>query len=59
MITYQPVPGTQIERVRVDGKIVGEIRPTDGGFYYQPKGSKLRGDTFATAEDVRRSLEAG
>lgn len=44
-------------RVALGSKAVGMIRRDDSGYYYQPKGSKSRGDTFATLEEVKRSLE--
>ena len=57
MITYEWIRG-DLQAVFVDGKRVGKIiRSTDGMFYYQPKGSNLRGDKYKTIEEVKKSLE--
>lgn len=62
-ITYENQNGRKIsgERswnidVRLDGKIVGDIRHSVNGYYYKPKGRK-QGETFPTLEQVKRSLE--
>lgn len=45
--------------VRLGRKIIGHIKKAkDGsGYFYQPEGSKLVGETFATIAEVKRSLE--
>jgi hypothetical protein len=45
--------------VRFGRRVAGHIKKAkDGnGFYYQPKGSKLAGETFATVAEVKRSIE--
>lgn len=43
--------------VRLDGKIVGEIRRVATGYCYKPKGRKP-GDVFPSVEAVKQSLEA-
>jgi hypothetical protein len=55
MITYEPYLGGI--RVRVNKKITGAIKTVDQGFQYQPTGSKLVGEVFATVDAVKRSLE--
>lgn len=56
--TYNERAGHSIG-VLLDGKVVGHIlRKSTGGFVYAPKGSTLRGETFATVAEVKRSLEA-
>jgi hypothetical protein len=42
--------------VRIDGKILGDIKPVEGGWQYVPRGSKVGGDIFATISQVQRSL---
>jgi hypothetical protein len=55
MLTYENFTGGV--RVLLNGKRTGEIRAAPGGGYrYQPKGSKVFGDTFATIEEVKASL---
>jgi len=43
-------------KVRVDGRIVGEIRKVEGGFQYFPKGQKTGGEIFKSVSAVQRSL---
>lgn len=43
-------------KVRLDGRICGEIRKVEGGFQYFPKGEKVGGEVFATVTAVQRSL---
>ena len=43
-------------KVRVDGRVSGEIRKVDGGYQYFPKGSKTGGDVFATVSAVQKIL---
>lgn len=48
-----------VVRVLLDGESVGMIlrdKRAAGGFFYVPK-TGLRGATFQTVEDVKRSLE--
>jgi hypothetical protein len=45
--------------VRLDGRIVGEIRQDSGGWYYQPKGTKARGPSWRNLERVKRDIEEG
>lgn len=56
---YEPTSLRDVTRVVLDGKMMGFIKPErDGsGFFYTPKDSKHRGETFATADAVKRSLE--
>lgn len=51
----QKAPGHNV-KVYLSGKLVGHIKPVDGGFKYFPKGSKVGGETFMTIEQVKRSL---
>ena len=44
--------------VILDGKIVGKIRPVEGGYAYQPKTAGVVGETFPTLRACQRSLEA-
>jgi hypothetical protein len=44
-------------KVRLDDRIVGEIRKVDGGYQFFPKGSKFSGDIFETVGEVQKSLE--
>lgn len=47
-------------RVRLEGKVLGEIRPVHGGYQYFPKGAaKQAGEVFKTlAEIVVPALDA-
>jgi hypothetical protein len=56
-ISYRESPGRSIAVV-VSGRVVGHIYETKGGHVYAPKGSTLRGNTFPTVADVKRSLES-
>lgn len=67
MITYKKKDDSKkdsAEKVLLDGKVVGVIRPIkndfDGGvkWQYVPKGQKVGGGTFATIEECKRSLES-
>jgi hypothetical protein len=56
MITYEDI-GLYVN-VKLEGKHVGTIvEAPEGGFRYQPKGSKNFGETFATRDEVKASLE--
>ena len=56
MLKFEPKFNGKEWVVRLDGKVVGEILETSGGFHYVPKGSKTHGSVFPTAQDVKRSL---
>lgn len=64
MLTYDTVMGTGSTsyKVKLDGKHIGNIKQAkkgddSAGWYYQSKGSKLKGNTMPTVRDVKRSLE--
>lgn len=44
-------------RVYNEGLRVGTIKPVAGGYAYSPKGSKATGETFATIDEAKASLE--
>lgn len=63
MITYENQNGKKVGGVRLwgidvrlDGRIVGDIRMNVNGYFYKPTGRKP-GETFPTIEAVKRSLE--
>lgn len=57
MISYKINSKNYID-VILDNKLVGQIKPVSERYAYFPKGKyKLRGDTFKTTEDVKKSLE--
>lgn len=43
-------------KVRLDGKICGEIRKSTGGYQYFPKNQKTGGEILPTVADVQKSL---
>ena len=43
-------------KVRIDGRICGEIRKVPDGFQYFPKGTKIGGDIFPSVKAVQKSL---
>jgi hypothetical protein len=43
-------------KVRLDGRICGEIRKVKGGYQYFPKGSKTGGDILVSITKVQQSL---
>ena len=43
-------------KVRLDGRVCGEIRKVDGGYQYFSKGCKAGGDVMKTITAVQRSL---
>jgi hypothetical protein len=43
--------------VILEGKIVGKIRPVEGGYAYQPKNAGVVGETFTTLRACQKSLE--
>lgn len=64
MITYENQNGKKIRgvrswdiNVRLDGKIVGEIKSLYTGYGYKPTGIRNIGEVFETLADVKRSLE--
>ena len=60
MITYEyhkTMPNEKPIKVRLNKKLVGEIRKVEDGFAYFPKGWKYPGDTFKTVLDVMASIE--
>lgn len=58
MLTYEQKPGSKVIGVRLGKLRVGEIRAVVGGYAYFPGGlKKWRGDTMATVEAVKASLE--
>jgi len=42
--------------VKLDKKIVGEIRPVTGGWQYYPKGQKTGGEVFEKLSLCKKSL---
>lgn len=58
MITYRH-DGLQPFRITVknDRRIVGHIKRDDTGYYYTPARTTLRGESFATVDGVKASLE--
>lgn len=47
-------------KVRLDGRIVGEIRKVDSGYQYWPKGvTRSQADVFEKLDDCAKSLTAG
>jgi hypothetical protein len=55
-ITYEPFLGGI--RVKLDGRRVGVIQTTKGGYQYMPNGGKIGGEIFATVNAVKASLES-
>jgi len=47
---------TEPLKVRLDGRICGEIRKVEEGYQYFPKGQKEGGEVFNTVAQVQRSL---
>ena len=43
-------------KVRLDGKIIGEIKREDGGWRYYPSGKKTGGELFTTLQQCQKSL---
>lgn len=44
-------------KVRLDGKVVGEIRKVEGGYQYVSKGNRHRGEVLPTVDAVQKTLE--
>lgn len=58
MITYtETTLRTAVEKVYLDGKLVGYIRKDNDGFYYEPLGRGARGPSMHNTRLVHRSLE--
>lgn len=57
MITYQENRKTGAEIVKLDGKIVGEIRKATEGFQYFPKGQKVGGAIWPSLAGCKRDIE--
>lgn len=57
MISYATAPNKIDIQVKLDGRVVGAIRRDSGGWYYQPKGSKAKGEQFHALADVKHSIE--
>ena len=43
-------------KVRLDGRICGEIRKVDGGYQYFPKGQKVGGEIFGSIGLVQKRV---
>lgn len=57
-ITYKAISEKPFSiGVALDGKQTGMIRKNDAGYYYAPRKSKNVGETFASVEAVKASLE--
>ena len=58
-ITYAPMPGLSDDvKVYSGGLRVGTIcRSKNGGYYYQPRGTKYKGEIKQTIAAVQQSLE--
>jgi len=52
MLTYE-----EITVVRLDGEVVGSIKEVSDGYQYFPKDSMRGGETLATVNAVKLSLE--
>lgn len=57
MIGYRKCKDGSIA-VQLEGRTAGHIKKNYGtGWYYQPRGSRQKGDVLPTVQDVKRSLE--
>lgn len=58
-ITYKIAPDARcaVEKVYLNGKLVGYIRQEPAGYYYEPLGRGSRGESFPSTRHVHRSLE--
>jgi len=45
-------------KVKLDGRVIGEIRRVPEGWQYYPKGRKNGGDVFSSYARVKQSIEA-
>jgi hypothetical protein len=59
VITYKDATAQRcaVEKVYLDGKLVGYVRKDDAGFYYEPLGRGTRGPSMPNTRLVHRSLE--
>jgi len=55
-IRYETQAGGRDVVVRLEGKVVGDIRKVEGGWQYKPKGARP-GGVFPTLEACKASLE--
>ena len=44
-------------KVKLDGRLIGEIRPVKGGYMYFVKNTKYKGDVYPTIRACQKSLE--
>lgn len=56
MITYKDGPDETT--VYLLKRVIGHIRRDGDGWRYYPKGSRIKGESFANINAVKRSLEA-
>lgn len=59
MLSYDTLDEPTIKtpmKVRLEGRICGEIRRVNGGFQYFPKGGKVGGKVFESVGKVKWSL---
>lgn len=57
-ITYQiDRDDSTVTKVYLDKKLVGCIIEFSNSFYYQPKDTKIKGESFPTIRAVKRSIE--
>lgn len=57
MIAYQQNRKTGAEVVKLDGRVIGEIRPVSGGYQYFPKGQKTGGTVWPSITGCKRDIE--
>ena len=61
MITYHEQPEYRQDRlpitVKLDGRVVGKIIRSKGGYCYRPTGAKRTGAVFMSLGDVKRDIE--
>ncbi len=43
-------------KVRLDGRVCGEIRKVEGGYQYFPTGARIGGQVLPSVDAVQRSL---
>lgn len=55
MITFKPFLGGT--KVFIGRDMLGTISTVKGGYHYQPRGSKLVGEVFATLNACKHSLQ--
>lgn len=54
---HSPRGGSDVMRVKLDGRFVGVIRLVEGGFTYVPKGQRKGGEVFKTVREVQQDIE--